>query len=242
MTGLALYLVRRRGNHRVDVCIGNDDKSHGQTRNYASNYGTRRPNIRVNTRPRTRHRWIKSNPFNPSPKSTPFRILILSAYRALRSSSNRLSVNKLNSCQLRPPCNTRYLTPEREQILNSKVHLEKQKFGNYETIIFHSPEIIISRIRIEEKGEDKSASRPRNRTSHRRIPIRVLLLNVFTRREVYRLERDDVTRRWLCRAHDAWDKPRNTRQFIVITQPTSACVFTRKTAMTDLRGAHTSVP
>lgn len=131
MTGLALYLVRRRGNHRVDVCIGNDDKSHGQTRNYASNYGARRPNIRVNTRPRTRHRWIKSNPFNPSPKSTPFPILILSAYRSLRSSFNRLSADKypdkLNSCHLRDTC---YLKPESEH-LNNKVHRRKE-FGDYE--------------------------------------------------------------------------------------------------------------
>lgn len=59
-------------------------------------------------------------------------------------------------------------------------------------ITFHFPEIIISWC--NEKGKRilpvLKIVALENRTSRRRVPIRALLFNVFTRREVYRLERE----------------------------------------------------
>lgn len=61
MTGLALYLTLCRETIAFDVRIDNDDKSHGQTRNYAPNYAARlRPNIHVNTHPHAPSRTLST--------------------------------------------------------------------------------------------------------------------------------------------------------------------------------------
>lgn len=81
----------------------------------------------------------------------------------------------------------------------------------------------------------------------RRDAYCALLFNVFTRCEVYvyRLQRE-TSRDVIACTRLARDKPRNAREFTVILHRSRnrwglRVCFTRKTAMTDLRGARPAV-